>query len=130
MEKICLDTAILTGYLLNRKDAVEKIAKIEKTADLAVAPETVFELFCFAEQSEKPEENKQVVFDVVKRLTIIEWSVEAAEHAARLFSGLSREKKKCNIREILLSVLVMQNNYMLLTDTPDAYEGTGVKIYK
>lgn len=129
MEKVCLDTGILTAYLLNKKEVVEQIAKLEKTADLAVTPQIIFELFCFAEASENPEENKQVVLDVVKRLTIIDWSTEAAKQAAVLFTAVIKEKKKLDLREIFLSALVNENKYMLLTDNPDAYEGTGVKIY-
>ncbi len=130
MERICLDTGIVTGYLLNKKEIVEKIAKIEKTADVAVTPQIIFELFCFAEQSEKPEENKAVVHDIIKRVSVIQWSVGAAEQAAKVFSELSSQKKKTTLREIFLAVLVKENNYMLLTDDPETYESLGVKIYK
>ncbi len=130
MEKICLDTGILTEYLLNKKEIVDKIIQLEKTADLAVTPQIIFELFCFAEASEKPEENRQVIRDLVLRLTILDLSAEAAEAAAKKFTELSKASKNVNLREVFLGILVLTNKYQLYTDNPEAYAGINVKIYK
>ena len=130
MEKICLDTGILTEYLLNKKEIVDKIIQLEKTADLAVTPQIIFELFCFAEASEKPEENRQVIRDLVLRLTTLDWSVEAAEEAAKKFTELSKASKNVNLREVFLGILALKNKYQLYTDNPEAYAGISVKIYK
>lgn len=130
MEKICLDTGILTEYLLNKKEIVDNIIQLEKTADVAITPQIIFELFCFAESSEKPEENKEVIRDLVLRLTILDWSAETAEEAAKKFTELSKATKNVNLREIFLGVLALKNKYVLYTDNPEAYKGTGVKIYK
>ncbi|MFA6889183.1 MAG: type II toxin-antitoxin system VapC family toxin [Candidatus Woesearchaeota archaeon] len=130
MEKVCVDTGVLTEYLLNKKEIVEKIIQLEKTAELAVTPQIIFELFCFAEASEKPEENKQVIHDLVLRLTTLDWTVDAAAAAAKVFTELNKTGKKVNLREVFLGVLAIENKYMLYTDNPEAYEGIGVKIYK
>jgi len=130
MEKICLDTGILTEYLLNKKEIMAKIIQLEQTADLAVTPQIIFELFCFAEASEKPEENKQVIRDLVLRLTTIDWTAEIAEEAAKKFTELSKESKNVNLREVFLGVLALKNKYQVYTDNPEAYEGIGVKLYK
>jgi tRNA(fMet)-specific endonuclease VapC len=125
MEKICLDTGIITEYLMNKPETVQKIMQVEKTANLAVTPQIIFELFCFAEASDKPGENKQVIRDFIKRLTVINWTPETAELAAEILT----KAEKAGLREVFLTALVNSNNYMLLTDHPEAYDGLGTKIY-
>ena len=131
MDKVCVTMEILCDLLANKKEIVEQIAKIEKTANIAVAPFVLFELFCIAEASEKPTENTAAAWDLLHRMTLLEWTPEACAEAAKMFSRFQKEGKKVDLRDIFIGVLAVQNNYTLFTTTPDAYkEIPGIKIYK
>ena len=131
MDKVCVTTEILCDLLANKTEIVEQITKIEKTANIAVAPFVLFGLFCIAEASEKPTENTAAVWDLLHRMTLLEWTPEASEAAAKLFTGLQKAGKKTDLRDLFIGVLAVQNNYALFTTTPDVYkEIPGIKIYK
>ncbi len=130
MDKVCVTTEILCNLLANKKETVEQLEKIEKTAHLAVAPFVLFELFSIAEASEKPLENSAAVWDLTHRMTLLEWTPEACAEAAKLFTALQKEGKKGDLRDIFIGVLAAQNRYALLTSTPELYkEIPGIKIY-
>src|SRR3989338_5500527 len=131
MDKVCVTTEILCDLLANKTEIVEQITKIEKTANIAVAPFVLFELFCIAEASEKPTENTAAVWDLLHRMTLLEWTPEASEAAAKLFTDLQKAVNKTDLRDLFIGVLAVQNNYALFTTTPDVYkEIPGIKIYK
>ncbi len=131
MDKVCVTTEILCDLLANKTEIVEQITKIEKTANIAVAPFVLFELFCIAEASEKPTENTAAVWDLLHRMTLLEWTPEASEAAAKLFTDLQKAGKKTDLRDLFIGVLAVQNNYALFTTTLDVYkEIPGIKIYK
>ncbi|PIN79607.1 hypothetical protein COV16_03315 [Candidatus Woesearchaeota archaeon CG10_big_fil_rev_8_21_14_0_10_34_8] len=130
-DKICIDTDMLQDYLLNKKKAVETIAEIEKTADCATTALSVFELFCIAEQTEKPDENIKVVEDLIERMTILQFTSASCKQAAKLFTELQKLSKKPEIRDILVGVLIKQQNYIIATSDKERYKLVpGLKIYK
>ena len=131
MDKVCVTTEILCDLLANKTEIVEQITKIEKTANIAVAPFVLFELFCIAEASEKPTENTAAVCDLLHRMTLLEWTPEASEAAAKLFTDLQKAGNKTDLRDLFIGVLAVQNNYALFTTSPDLYkEIPEIKIYK
>ncbi len=131
MDKICVTTEVLCDLLANKKEIVEQFEKIEKTATLAASPFVLFELFCIAEASEKPAENTAATWDLIHRMTLLEWTPEASQAAAKIFTDFQKAGEKTDLRDIFIGVLASQNNYALLTLTPDAYKDIpGIKIYK
>lgn len=131
MDKVCVTTEILCNLLANKKETVEQLTKIEKTANIAVAPFVLFELFCIAEASEKPVENTAAAWDLVHRMTLLEWTPEACDAAAKIFTASQKAGKKGDLRDIFIGVLAAQNRYALLTSTPELYKDIpGIKIYK
>ncbi len=130
-ERACIDTDILQEYLCNKKDAVEIIAKLEKTTDCTTTALNVFELFCFAQQTALPEENTKVVQELIDRLTILEANPSVCKQAAILFTELLKNKKKPDIRDILIGILTKQQNCLLVTAAKERYGSIpGLKIYK
>ncbi len=131
MAKVCLDTDILGEYFLNKKEAVETIVALERENDIAVTPFVVFELFCLAENSEKPEENKKIVEELLMRITILEWTMSSCAEAANLYVSLAMQKKKVEIRDLLAGVLAAEKGYALLTNNKEAYHTIPrLKLYK
>lgn len=131
MDKICVTTEILCDLLANKNEIVEQITTIEKTANIAVAPFVLFELFCIAEASEKPLENTAAVWDLLHRMTLLEWTPEACAEAAKIFTRFQKEGKNVDLRDVFIGVLATRNNYALLTTTPDLYKDIPeIKIYK
>jgi tRNA(fMet)-specific endonuclease VapC len=121
VEKVCLDTDIIQEYLINKKEAVATIKKIQQTADCATTALTVFELFCVAEESEHPEENNAVIQEFIDRLTILQWNPIACKKAAKLFVELQKLKKKPDIRDVLVGVLAKQQNHTMVTTDKERY---------
>ena len=107
------------------------MVKLEKSANIAVAPFVLFELFCIAEASDKPAENSVAVWDLLHRMRLLEWTPEACDAAAKLFTVLQKAGKKTDLRDIFIGVLALQSNYALLTSTPEVYKDIpGIKLYK
>ena len=131
METVCVDTEILWQYLLNKKEAVEMMQQVQKTAGLAVTVLSVFELYVLALHSEKPAENKAVVDALIKRLTVIPFEAGSAAAAAKVQEELTKQKKKSELRDLWEGMLVSENKCLLLTANPEHYKDIpGVKIYK
>jgi len=103
----------------------------EKTGDCATTALNVFELFCLAEESTKPEKNNAVVQELISRLTIIHLTPGALREAAKIFTDLKKLKKKPDIRSILVGVTAKHREYTLFTATQTNYTGVeGIKLYK
>ncbi len=131
MEKVCLDTDIIIDCLLNKGETVKRLAGLEKKADCAVTPLVLFELFSIAEASDKREENKKIITDLARRMTLLEWTPDVCAEAAKLFAAAQKAKKKIELRDLFVALLAKEHKYMLLTGDPDAYgEIPDMKLYK
>ena len=131
MEKICLSTELVIGYLQNKEDAVAYVKQLEANNDIAVTPSTLFSLFCIAAASEKPEENKHVIHELLKRVTVLEETAQTAEKAAELFTEITKKNKKIEIEDIFLAATAQTYGYIIATLSPEKYAALeGVKIYK
>ncbi|MEK6920950.1 MAG: type II toxin-antitoxin system VapC family toxin [Nanoarchaeota archaeon] len=131
MEKVCLDTDIIIEYLLNKQETVQRIAALEKEADIAVTPLVLFELFSIAEASEKPEENKKIIAALARRMTVLELGLDVCAEAARLFAEAQKAKKKIELRDLFVGLVTMQRGYTLFTMNQEGYqEIPGMKLYK
>ncbi len=131
MEKICLSTELVIGYLQNKEDAVAYVKQLEANNDIAVTPSTLFSLFCIAAASERPEENKHVIYDLLKRVTVLEETAQTAQRAAELFVELTKKNKKAEPEDIFLAAVASEYKYEIATVLPEKYAALeGVKIYK
>ncbi len=131
METVCVDTEIIWQYLLNKKDAVEIMLQIQKTAHLVMTSLTLFELYVLAAHSEKPLENKAVVDALIKRLTVLPFDAASAEVAAKIQEEILKDKKKVELRDLWEGIISREARCQLLTTTPEQYKDIpGVKLYK
>lgn len=131
METICVDTETIWHYLLNKKDAVETIFRIQKTAIIAMTSLTLFELYVLAMHSDKPVENKAVVDALITRVTILPFDRESAQQAAKIQQEMIKEKKKVELRDLWEGIISKEAKCQLLTTTPDHYKDiVGLKLYK
>jgi predicted nucleic acid-binding protein len=130
-ERICLDTDILQDYLMNKKEALEIVKRLQKSADCATTPLTLFELYCMAARSEKEEENTAIVQSLAERIKVLQWTPMMCKQAAKLFTELQKLNKKPNIRNIFVGVLTKEREHILLTNAKDDYAFIpGLKLYK
>lgn len=131
METVCVDTEIIWQYLLNKKDAVEMILHMQKTANIAITALTVFELFAIAAASDKPAENKGIIDLLLKRVVVLPFTGTNAEFAAKVQEDLAKQKKKMELRDLWEGVMCQEARCQLLTTTPEQYKDIpGVKLYK
>lgn len=131
VNRVCIDSDTLQDYLCNKKDAVALLAGLEKTADCTTTLFNVFELFCFAQQSGLPEENTNVIQELLDRLTVVGLTPTVCRQAAILFTELLKTKKKADIRDLFVGLIAKQQNCLLVTNTKERYENIpGLKIYK
>ncbi len=131
VERVCIDSDILQDYLCNKKDAVALISALEKTADCTTTVFNVFELFCFAQQTDLPEENTKVVQELINRMTILELPAAVSKQGAALFMEFMKNKKKTDLRDLFVGLIAKQQNCILVTAAKEHYSGIpGLKIYK
>lgn len=131
MEKICLSTELVIAYLENKEEAVVYIRQLEMNNDIGLTPGTIFSLFCIAATALKPEECKQVLHELLKRVTVLEETAQTAQKAAEFWAEATKKNKKIEIEDIFLAATAQVHNYALATLHPEKYNGIeGVKIYK
>jgi len=114
LETVCIDTDVLIDFLRGKKEAVEKIRKLEEEFDLATTTINVFELYFGAYKTNK-EKNVKAVNDLVERMEVFGLSKKSAEIAGRMMAVLERKGMEIGIRDTMVAGIAIENDVALLT---------------
>lgn len=114
--RLAIDTDILVEFLRGDEDTIRYFEIKEKESILATTCINAFELHIGAQKSSKKKHNTSKVQELLRRLTILPLSLEAAQKAAEINSELEKKGKIVDFKDLLIAAMTMQEGYTLKTN--------------
>ena len=114
-KRIALDTDILIDILRKNDLIIKRINEIEKESVIfATTIINSFELYYGAYKSKK-KKNVELVRELLGRLNILNWEPSNSEIIGKNFYELEKIGKKIDYRDLFIGMIVLKNDYTLLT---------------
>ena len=124
-----LDTDILVSLLKGTSDAIEKIAILQENEDkISTTMINAYELIKGAYISSKREDNLVKVREMISNLHILDFSMGAAEEAARIYRELYDRGKLVGEFDILIAGIAKFHDEALVTRDAHFKSIRGIRI--
>ena len=107
---------------------VQRLSRLAPT-DCAVSMVTVYELFCGAEKSQAPAQERQKVERFVSAIIELSFDRVAAEAAARIRADLERQGQPIGPYDLLIAGHALANGLTLVTNNVQEFQRvSGLKL--
>ena len=114
--KTVIDTDLLIDLLRNQKQATAFIIKLEeKNYILATTAVNIFELHHGAHKSVESEKNLQAIHVLISRLSILPFTLKAAQKAGHIYAQLERQGQSIGLRDTLIAAIALTRECSVAT---------------
>ena len=121
MLKYMLDTNIVI-YVIKRKP-IEVLETFNRHADqMAISSITLAELLHGAEKSEQVERNMRKVEDFVSRLTLLDYTLNAAAHYGDIRANLEKKGKTIGVNDLHIAGHARSEGLVLVSNNLREFE--------
>jgi tRNA(fMet)-specific endonuclease VapC len=113
---VCLDTSFLVDLLRRDEKALLELEKLESAGErISTTPISVSELFQGAYASRNSEEQIEKLREVMKRVELLDFSMESCERYGKLANELRSLGRKIGDLDTLIASLALSQNESVLT---------------
>jgi tRNA(fMet)-specific endonuclease VapC len=111
MEMICLDTNLLIDHKRAKQKDSTKLYQLSFTYKFAITTITAYELL-------RGDNSKEDIFwsDFFSKITILDFSLDAAKEAGRIYRSLKSRGMMIDIEDILIGGIALANNHKVATN--------------
>jgi tRNA(fMet)-specific endonuclease VapC len=128
-EMAILDTNIMVSLLKDEDEAKAKIKSLEESGEkIATTPITAYELLKGAQLSSKSEENLAKVRELLLSLEVLGLSVNACEHASKIYKELRQRGKMIGEFDIIIAAIVKSFDEKLVSRDGDFKTIRGLEV--
>lgn len=113
---VCLDTSFLVDLLRGKEKAIQELLRVENEGErIATTPISASELFEGAYKSGDAEGETEKVRELLRRLVLLELSIEACERYGKLAKELRSLGRQIGDLDTLIASIAMTHNEPILT---------------
>ncbi|MFO7793902.1 MAG: PIN domain-containing protein [Candidatus Nanohaloarchaea archaeon] len=115
-----LDTNFIIDVMNGDKEALNKLDKLENSSSpVSTTAITLFELWSGINRSNKSEEEKEKVMNVISSLTIFSLDEKSARIAGRIDGVLADNKEKMSPEDCKIAGIAIKNSEKVVTKDRD-----------
>lgn len=115
-DTVALDTDILIDLLRGQAETVKKLRALEDSNTLQTTTTVnAFELHYGAWKTDNPPRNLQAVETLLSRLTLLDFTPEAAATAGKILASLEMEGSTIGLRDAFIAATVLEHGATLYT---------------
>jgi len=115
-DTVALDTDILIDLLRGQAKTVKKLRALEDSNTLQTTTTVnAFELHHGAWKTDNPPRNLQAVETLLSRLTLLDFTPEAAATAGKILASLKMEGSTIELRDAFIAATVLEHGATLYT---------------
>jgi len=121
VEKLCIDSDVLIGFLRGEENAVDSIREAKGKYSLCTTACNAFEIFLGAHLL-KTRGGIAAANKLVNALQVLDLTRPAAEKAAEIGAALQKKGQGLPLGDILIAGIALENNCILLTQNKKHFE--------
>lgn len=112
-----LDTGFLIDLIQSDDRAMEKAEELEKsTEQLKISAATLFELYTGVVRSDKPEEEKEKVLEVIGSKPVVEGDASVMRRGGRIHGNLINKGERIEAFDCIIASAALNEGESVLTD--------------
>jgi len=128
--RICLDTDIIIDLLRGNQETINKISALERENILTTTFINLFELYSGVFLSSKKEENFNKIKNFLPKVKVLNLSHLSTLIGGQINANLKTKGKITESRDLLISSIVIAEDFILLTKNKKHFENIpGLKLY-
>lgn len=114
-----LDTSFIIDVMNGEEEALEKLKKVEESSEkVSVTAVTIHELYSGLSSSDRPEEEREKIMNVVQSKNIAELDEDSAIKSGRA-EGRFEGSEKIPPQDCMIAGIASQNSEKILTNDSD-----------
>lgn len=111
-----LDSSFIIDLMNGLPGAVEKLKRLDQLKENCfITTPTIFELWSGITQSDKPEEEKRKVLDILESQLILNFDKPSAEEAGKIDGTLAKEGSSIDPEDSMIAGIAKLHNETVLT---------------
>ena len=119
-KRIVLDTTALVNHL-RAKGPPSTVTRLEGKAELATTIVNLFELFHGAYKYKEVKLNLAAVKGLQSTLRILQLTVGATEHGAKILADLQRSGVTVEMRDLLVGAIALEEGFAVVTENVEHF---------
>lgn len=120
---VCLDTSFIIALMRRDPKAEKKLEEyVNKGVGLSTTPITACELFKGAYRSKRRDLEVVKVREILSRLKVLDFSIDACEKYGKLVNDLERMGTQISDLDVMIVSLALTHNEPLVTADRDRFE--------
>ena len=111
----CLDTDLLIAILRGKREAQDKVARLDEEGKHATTSINTFEIFFGSQRSARKSQNMKEVLKLVERLEVIPFDLPSSKRAGEISANLMAKGEIIDYRDAMIAGIAIENDLTLVT---------------